>query len=85
MTACATNNDLTPESVPLGAETDYQWHMRAEHPHAFCGGCGNGTEECHPGVCCTQARDLQGVSESVCGYCPTRKATGQIRDVEYLS
>lgn len=79
---CSENNDLTivgDIGFLAGAGTDYEWHMQPDAPHAFCGGCGRGTEQCHPGVCCSQVKDLMGMLESVCGWCETRVQTGQIR------
>jgi hypothetical protein len=61
----------------VGTATDVEWHV--ETGHGFCGGCG--LDDCHPGWCCSEERDLMGVQGSVCGRCPERVRTGQIRTV----
>lgn len=69
------------EAMLRGISTmaDTRWHTVTAH--GFCGGCGN--DDCHPGRCCTEERDLLNVMESVCGLCPERVATGQRREVTW--
>ena len=62
----------------VSVASDLDWHLNPVHPHAFCGGCGVDTEDCHPGVCCSEERDRMRMLDSVCGYCQTRYETGQI-------
>lgn len=68
--------DMTANAAVM---SDIEWHEITAH--GFCGGCG--LDNCHPGRCCTQERDLLMVMETVCGLCPERVATGQRRAVTW--
>lgn len=72
------STDFSEISRLAAVGTDLEWHLSPEHPHLFCGGCGLEAAHCHPGRCCTEARDRLNVLDSVCDLCPERYATGQV-------